>query len=137
SPLADLPRALEASGESPRFDAILGLGVEPLPVEWMDALTAFAAPGTRWALAFRRPAPVPLAEWLAEAPRELREKAAALPPAPPRASQGEEWERRLRAAGRKAERVVRVYPDRRRLTPTQAREWLARASAPGGALAAA
>ena len=61
----------------------------------------------------------------------------ALPPPAARRGSGDEWEERLRAAGRRVERVTRVYPDRRRLTPTQAREWLERASEDGGALAAA
>jgi hypothetical protein len=137
SSLADLPGALGATHESPRFDVILGLGVEPPSPEWMDALRAFAAPGARWALAFRRPAPVPLAEWLSEAPRELRERVASLPAFSARGASGEAWEARLRTAGRRVERVTRVYPDRRRLSPTQAREWLARASEEGGALAPA
>jgi hypothetical protein len=127
-----------AKAESaPRFDAILGLGVEPPSLEWMEALAAFAPPGSRWVLAFRRPAPVPLAEWLSEAPRELRERAAAQPSPPVRDAMGELWEARLRAAGRRAERSVRTYTDRRRLTPTQAREWLVKASEEGGALASA
>ncbi len=137
SPLDDLPRALAGAEESPRFDAILGLGVEPPGTEWMTELDGFLSPGGRWVLAFRRPAPVPLAEWLAEAPRELRERAAKLPPFQPRPAVGEALEARLRDAGRRVERSTRLYADRRRLSPTQARQWLARASENGGPLAAA
>ncbi len=137
--LESLPEVLSAEGEPPRFDAVLGLGIEPPSVEWMKALCNAAAPAARWVLAFRRPldpAEIPWNEWLAAAPAVLREKAAAIPRAPARRSPGEEWEKcLLDAGGWKVRRAESRHADRRRLTPTQAREWLVRASEGEGSLA--
>lgn len=166
SPLEALPAALgerggNAGAGAPRFDAILGLGLEPPratgaearadgvgdegAVAWIRAMRDAVAPTAVWALACRRPAPrVPWREWLTEASAALREKVLAATagndvvgdgaggaPTP-----GEAWEAALRAAGlARVQRVVHRYEDKRRLTPTQAREWLTRAAGEGGALA--
>jgi hypothetical protein len=138
--LEALPAVLRGEAEPPRFDVVLGLGVDPPSVEWMEELRTTTAPSTalaRWALAFRRPLDlrdIPWDEWLAAAPGALREKIASVPPTP-RTSPGEEWEKQLLAAGWKVRREARAYEDRRRLTPTQAREWLDRAGAGEGSLA--
>lgn len=134
STLENLPEALRLEKESPRFDVVMGLGVEPPSLEWMREIA-----GAKWALAFRRAQEaIPWKEWLAEAPAALRQRVLDLPPASRPASPGERWEARLNEAGWKAARVTRRYEDKRRFSSTQAEEWLRRASDPanGGPVAA-
>lgn len=160
--LEDLPAVLATGGQSgdgvPRFDAVLGLGLEPplahaadgttddeAAVAWVITMRDAVAPGAAWAIACRRPAPrLPWREWLGNAPASLRDKVLAATadeatqaPAPEaRRTPGEAWEAALRAAGlARVQRVVHRYEDKRRLTPTQAREWLTRAAGEGGVLA--
>jgi putative ATPase len=140
APLEDVPGLLLAEKETPRFDAVMGLGVEPPSEAWMRALAGAAAPRAKWALAFRRPGEgPPWDEWLALAPKALRERVASLPAPAQAAPSGELWEAALARAGWKVSRRVQRCEDKRRFSPLQAREWLEKASAPGkpGALAAA
>jgi putative ATPase len=162
----------ERGNETPRFDAILGLGVEApvdsdegeggkdVAVSWIASLRAVAAPTATWAIACRRPAPaIPWRDWLVDAPAALRNKVLAVVSesgsltageeagANPvtaghkTAAAGERWEAAFRAAGfARVQRVVHRYEDKRRLTPTQARAWMEKASseereAAAGALA--
>jgi putative ATPase len=138
STLGMLPRTLKGAGEgdTPRFDAILGLAVLPPSLAWMEELREIS-PTATWALAFRRPAEkIPWGEWLSAAPRALRDKVIALTPPPAAASTGELWETTLNESGTwRAQRRVNRYEDKRRLTPSQAREWLTRASEKGEASA--
>jgi hypothetical protein len=140
SPLESLPVALGTAGEPPRFDAILGLGVAPPSLEWMNALRSVAAPSATWALAFRRTGgEIPWEEWLSGASSALRDDVTRLVARqPPRQepSTGEGWEALLRdVAGWRVRREIHRYEDRRRLTPTQARDWLTRVSVDQAALA--
>jgi putative ATPase len=138
SPLEDLPKSLRLEKESPRFDVVMGLGTEPLSLEWMKDMAGPAA-GAKWVLAFRRGQEgIPWKEWLAGAPAVLRDRVLGLSPAKRPVSTGERWESRLTGAGWKAARVVRRYEDKRGFSSTQAEEWLRRASDPanGGPMAA-
>jgi putative ATPase len=129
STLENLPGSLQREQEVPRFDVVMGLGVEPPSEAWMKQFAA----GARWVFAFRRRhETLPWAEWLSEAPPALRERvlsvSATLSPVSAAAQTGERWERLLSQAGWKTQRLTRSYEDRRRFTSTQAEEWLRRAS---------
>jgi len=132
---------------------------------WIQSMRSAAAPAATWAIACRRPsADIPWREWLADAPAALRVKVinqaghlrtttleGSKPTGPithaakhdghaagnaNAVTAGEVWESAFQAAhfGR-VQRVVHRYEDKRRLTPTQAREWLAKAAGQGGVLA--
>ncbi len=158
--LEELPDVLAAGtgtdtgeGGVPRFDVILGLNVAVAEVAdaaaWITALRDAAAPAATWALASRRPAPdIPWKVWLADASVAVRDAVLAAVREANDASQtsetsdtfaatpGDIWEEAFRTAGfARVQRAVHRYEDKRRLTPTQAREWLTRASAAGGVLA--
>jgi len=146
SSLPDLPQSLREEKEQPRFDVVMGLGVEP-PSEngenWMKEV-GFAegadAACPKWILAFRRGREdIPWEDWLAEAPESLRARVReALRAAAPSAGlqPGERWESILSEAGWKVHRLARRYEDKRRLSSTQAEEWLRRASEAGSLSAA-
>jgi len=134
--LPALPAVLGEESEPPRFDAVLGLATQIPPdgASWIAALRDRVAPHATWAFASRRPSlDIPWAAWLADAPPALRARVAtlaarAVEPAAADPTGGEAWETALRAAGfNRVQRAVHRYEDKRRLTPTQAREWLARA----------
>ncbi len=132
STLQNLPKSLQLEKEVPRFDVVMGLGVEPPSEVWMKEVVKSGvgpAASTKWILAFRRgQEEIPWGEWLAAAPTALRQRVLALPRAATRVSAGERLESLLTAAGWKVHRTVRRYEDRRRFTSTQAEDWLRRAS---------
>jgi putative ATPase len=146
SSLAELPQAIlaaaekrEGEGRAPRFDAILGLGTETgLDPDawsvWIRSISKTVGPQAAWALACRRPPEsVPWSVWMSEAPAALRAKVLRAAEAPessasaPDSSLGARWETALAAAGySKVQRRTLRFEDKRRLTPSQAREWFGR-----------
>lgn len=147
--LDELPAVLGAGADHagpPRFDAILGLNI-PLDTDgaagWIASMRERVAPTATWAVALRRAVPeIPWRSWLADAPPAVRDAVTAIvreqaPAVDATPGAGELWETAFRAAGfTRVQRTLHRYEDKRRLTPTQAREWLTRASAAGGALQA-
>ncbi len=133
APLESLPEAAQALSEKPRFDVVMGLQIVPPDggiggMQWMDAVRGTVAPSARWVLAFRREPELPWSEWFAEAPSALRGRMLSSLGGGETESEGEVRQKSLRAAGWNVQRSVLNYEDRRRLTPSQAREWMLRAA---------
>ncbi|HAO98553.1 MAG TPA: AAA family ATPase [Fibrobacteres bacterium] len=129
APLTSLAEAARMLTEKPRFDVVLGLQTLPSSVEWMEALRQMVAPSARWVLAFRGDSGTPpWKEWLRDAPTPLRDKVLSIPNAKPLPSEAMKLEEALKKEGWKTQVTSRAYPDRRRLAPAQAREWLNRAA---------
>jgi putative ATPase len=135
--LDELPDVLGAESEPPRFDAVLGLGTPSPGVAWVGKMRTQVAPHAMWAIAARRTVvDIPWSTWLSEASSSLRThvidltaRAAQGPRAQGPQTLGEQWEHDFQSAQfARVQRVVHRYEDKRRLTPTQAREWLMRAS---------
>ncbi len=133
APVEKMELAMRELKEKPVFDVVMGLQIAP-----PDRIHS-VAPSARWVLAFRREAKIPWSEWLVAAPESLRnrvlEAAAKISPMP---GIGEKLESEWKSKpGGKIRRLEKAYDDRRRLTSTQAREWLARAAdRPGSRFAA-
>jgi len=132
APMNSLPESATKLTDKPSFDVVMALQPNIPSVDWMNALQQTIAPSARWVLAFRRESDSVSKEWLAEIPASLqgllRDRVDSLPVAKENESDGEKWEKLLRGAGWHGQRFQKQYDDHRRLTPSQAREWILRAS---------
>jgi hypothetical protein len=138
APWSALPHATSALADEPDCDAILGYQLSEITAQWMRDFGECMGKKAIWVLAFRRESAPAWRDWLTGASDALIEKVVSLPvSAAP--DLGESLEQSLRAAsGWNVKREEKVYDDRRRLTSTQAREWVARSAArPGGQFAQA
>jgi len=128
APLASLPESATKLSDKPSFDVIMGLQPDIPTVEWMTALQKTIASSARWVLAFRSESESLDLNWLTELPASLRDQVGSLPVTGENESVGEKLEKTLRNAGWQVQRSRKEYADHRRLTPSQAREWITRTS---------
>lgn len=130
APMQSLSESIAKLSEKPNFDVIAGLEPGIPSAEWMESLRKTIGGSARWVLAFRRESGVPpWQDWLTDAPSALRDSVLSIPCDNPSASTGEKLEQSLKVIGGwRVHRIQKVYEDRRRLSPMQAREWMNRAA---------